>query len=275
MILLFVYIFSLRVNGVFMALFIANLITAITLLWYIKKKIGVNFTWNKTFIKQAGTYGFKGWFGDMAIKANVRLDQIILGAKISSHSLGIYSIAVMLAELIWVIPDAVGSVLFNRITKIENVEARVNMTNRISRILLSLSIFMSIGLLFISYYLIIPYGYGPEYSNSFTVLLLLIPGSIAMICTKVATKLFSGSAMILKSSQIQIISSLAGITLYFILIPLYGHYGAAIGSSIAYLSGALYTLYLLKKYFAVSSFNFMILKWEDLIWTRDKILKLL
>lgn len=275
MVLIFVYLFSLRVNGIFISLFIANSILAIILILFIKKQVGVRFTWQKDFLIKAISYGFKGWFGDMAIKANVRLDQIILGAKVSPYSLGIYSIAVLLAELIWVIPDSVGNVLFNRITKIENVHDRVGITTRIARILLSLSIFVSLCLLVTSYYFIIPFGYGSAYNNSFDVLMVLIPGSIMMIFTKVTTKLLSGSAMIAKSSQIQIISAIVGVTLYIILIPFFGYYGAAIASSIAYIVGALYSLYLMKKYFSISFYDFAILRKDDMIWTKNKILKLL
>src|SRR5690606_28075149 len=78
LILFFVYFLSLRIQGVFISLFFANLIMAFLLVYYLIKKIGVTFTWNKSVIVSALTYGFKGWFGDMAIKANVRLDQIIL-----------------------------------------------------------------------------------------------------------------------------------------------------------------------------------------------------
>lgn len=275
MILIFVYIFSLRVNGIFISLFIANTILAIILILFIIKQIEVRLGWNKDFLLKAISYGFKGWFGDMAIKANVRLDQIILGARVSSYSLGIYSIAVLLAELIWVIPDSVGNVLFNRITKIENVHDRVVMTTRIARILLSLSIFVSLCLLLLAYYFIIPYGYGSAYNNSFDVLVVLIPGSIMMIFTKVTTKLLSGSAMIVKTSQIQIISSIVGVTLYIILIPLFGYYGAAIASSIAYAVGAFCSLYFLKKYFSISFYDFAILRKDDMNWTKDKILKLI
>ncbi|HRO07525.1 MAG: oligosaccharide flippase family protein [Bacteroidia bacterium] len=273
-ILIFVYLFSLRVNGIFISLFIANSILAIILILFIKKHIGVRYIWQKDFLTNAISYGLKGWFGDMAIKANVRLDQIILGAKVSSYSLGIYSIAVLLAELIWVIPDSVGNVLFNRITKIEKISERVHMTTRIARILLTLSFFVSLCLLLLSYYLIIPYGYGPDYYNSLSVLIILIPGSIMMIFTKVATKLLSGSAMIAKSSQIQIISAIVGVALYIFLIPFFGYYGAAIASSIAYIVGALCSLYLMKKYFSISFYDFAILRKDDMIWTKNKILKL-
>lgn len=273
-ILLFVYFFSLRIQGVFISLFIANLVLSLILVLYIIRKMKVVFLWNKYVVVSAFSYGFKGWFGDMAIKANVRLDQIILGAKISPYSLGLYSIAVLLSELIWIIPDAIGSVLFNRITKIENEKNRVNLTTRISRLLLSSSIFISIGLFLFSKYIIIPFGYGIQYISSINILLLLIPGSIAMICTKVATKLLSGSAMILRSSQIQIISSTVGITLYFGLIPAFGSYGAAIGSSLAYLTGAVYSLYLLKKHFSITLNEFLILRMDDIYWMKDKFLKL-
>lgn len=72
---------------------------------------------DKLFLKQSLDYGFKGWVGNIAVIANNRIDQLILGAMFAPSYLGIYGISVLLSELIWVPVMSLNPILHNRIAK--------------------------------------------------------------------------------------------------------------------------------------------------------------
>lgn len=264
--LLLVYVFSLRLHGVFLTMVIVNvLFGSITMVYFLKKeKISpiVHFD----FIRKASHYGFKGWFGDMAIRANVRFDQLILGATLAPSNLGIYSIAVLLSELIWVVPDSVGPVLFNLITKIRDDQEKLDITTRITRLLFGFSICAGTFLIAVSYWLLIPYGYGPEYHGVMNLLLLLIPASIFMIFTKTTTKILSGSGNIAQTSMIQIISAGVGILCYIAFIRPFGTSGAAMATLVSYFTGAFYSFYILRKNYSLRLSRLILLDKSDIIW---------
>jgi len=107
--LTFVWILALGLDGAAMSLLLINLVTVIFGIYFFFTQYSPLLTFNYIFFKESFSYGFKGWFGDMAIRANVRLDQVILASVGSSAILGIYSISVLLVELLWILPDALGN----------------------------------------------------------------------------------------------------------------------------------------------------------------------
>lgn len=271
LLLMLVWLLNIKLHGASLTLFIINFINTCIIIIYICKKYDPVISINYQFLKLCAKYGYKGWLGDMAIKANVRLDQIILGSIAKPAVLGVYSISVLLVELLWILPDAIGPVLFNKIAQQKNDHEKVEISYKINRILLTVTLLISIVLFFVTLYLLIPYGYGNEYKEAIIPFVILIPGSIIYITAKVVTKTLSGSGLIAATSKATILGSLISIVLYIVLIPLYGMIGAAIASSIGYIAISIACLYQFKRNFSFSVKPFFTFNKKDIKWALSVI----
>lgn len=269
-----VYFLALRIDGVLYGLLIINFVLSISFATRLYLKFKPTFSFASTFLKKSFIYGLKGWFGDIAVRANVRLDQLILGGIVSAKSLGIYSVAVTLAEMLWIIPDSIGPVLFNRIAKEKDVLVKTRLTERIHRMLFFLSFFISIFWIAICYMIIIPYGYGAEFTNSLLPMIILVPGALLYIPAKITTKLLSGTGRILDTSKATLAGSAISIMLYFLLIPRFEIIGAAMASSIGYLFVSIFCTYFAHIRYGLKVSNLFILETSDYYWFKDQILAL-
>lgn len=222
--------------------------------------------YNKEFVKAASSYGFQSWPGDLAVRANLRMDQLVLISFNSASALGVYNIAVKLVELVWLVPDAIGPVLFNRIAKQEQSTKSLALIARLHRLLLSISLILLIFMTLISYYVIIPFFLGSDYTAMMIPFVLLIPGSLFLISSKIITKLFSATGQVKWTSQISIIGALVSIVGYFLLIPMWGMQGAAIASTVGYFCLSVAGWILLVKNYSIHLFDFFDIRLDDWIW---------
>lgn len=267
--ILLVYLLALRINGVLYAMLAINTLMALGIsirLFLLSKP---NFRLNFLFIKKSLLYGIKGWLGDMAVRANVRLDQLILGGIVSSKSLGIYSVGVTLAEMLWIIPDSIGPVLFNRIAAEKNIDLKISMTERVNRILFLCSFLISVIWICFCYFVVIPLGYGKEFLGSIVPFVILIPGALFYIPAKVTTKLLSGTGLVLQTSKATAIGSAVSILLYLTLIPNFEIIGAAVASTIGYLFVSIFCIYYSKISYGLSLKNLFIFRRSDVIWLKS------
>jgi O-antigen/teichoic acid export membrane protein len=269
LLLFLVWIMDLRLHGATSSFFLINLILCFSILIYAFRMYKSDLVLNVPFIKESFRYGIKGWFGDMAGRANLRFDQVILAAAVSPTAIGIYSVAVLLVELIWIIPDAIGPVLFNKIAAEKNIDQRVEITNKMNRTLIGISVILGILLALAAYFIILPFGYGSEYKDVIVPLIILIPGSILFIVAKVVTKLLSGSGNIASTSKAMVVGSVLTILFYIVLIPKFGIVGAAIGSSLGYASVSLACLYQYNKYHKVQWTDLFTFKQSDVTWIKE------
>ncbi|MBK9107517.1 MAG: oligosaccharide flippase family protein [Saprospiraceae bacterium] len=119
-------------------------------------RFSFQYSFDKLFVKDSLSYGLKSWLGDMALRANLRLDQMILGAISTATNIGVYNIAVKLTELIWYFPDALGPVLFNRLAETDSEVVRIGLLARIHRVVLCLCAMLSFIWILVVYFMVIP-----------------------------------------------------------------------------------------------------------------------
>jgi len=233
------------------------------------KKYRPVFRLNIDFIKKSYTYGFKGWLGNIAITANTRIDQLILGVVASAEALGNYSIAVMLSELVWIIPAALGQVIYNRVAGDKDREASLELVKKTHRIVLSFLLLCTFLVAVVGPY-IIPLVYGDDFKGAILPFLVLLPGTLIMVSTKLLAKLFTASGHIDITNKVQIISSIVSIILYLTLIPRMGILGAAIGASIGYALGAIVFWYFYKKIINNNLSELFFTKRSDIAWAIER-----
>lgn len=194
---------------------------------------------------------------------NYNADVLILQKYVSFSEIGLYSAAVALASMFWVIPDAFKEVL---IGKLRNGRGVTDLVYGIQ-----INILLGVAILFCFYYLgefFIVFFYGEEYGPSYGISFILLLGVTPMIFFK-----FIGSYYLFLGKQIVVflvsfLSMLINILLNFLLVPNHGVEGAAIASVISYLFvGVIMAIVfyidnpeVFKKLFRVSAESFKIFK---------------
>ncbi len=261
----FVVVSGWGLKGAVISLALTQFILCFLMFFLLLQRFPLSPSVNFEFIRKGFGYGIKAWLSDIAVQANARLDHFILGIIGDPVSLGIYTIAVRLCELLWIIPDSLAHVLFNRISACKDQESRIHLIGQTHRFLFLLLLIPVIvfacggsGLIRLIY--------GAEYSDAALPLWILLPGTITMICTKVITKYFGGSGKPGRSSLIQIIGLIFSVLFYFTLIPALGMIGAAAASSLVYIATALFALKLYAEDIAPVHSRLFAFSRKDLMW---------
>ena len=168
---------------------------------------------------------------------NYRVDVIMLKQAVTSAEVGVYSVGVMLAERVWMIPDALKEVMISNLTKGKGTD-EVSFVIRVCNtacILVVLGI-IALGQPFIHLF------FGEEYSGAYIVTVVILIGVIFMVYYKMiaAYNIVQGKQ---KENFLYLVVSVIGnVAANAVLIPVYGNIGAAIASIFSYaISAYLFT----------------------------------
>ena len=186
-------------------------------------------------------YGAQGQVANLAQLFNYRLDQFLVAAFVSRAGVGHYTVAVGLSESVWWLSSSVALVLMPRLTEMGRQQA-AEMTPLACRNTVLASVIGAIALIAVSP-LAINVLFGNDFTAAQTPLILLMPGIIAACATRVLGSYLFSQGRIIYNTYATFIALGLTILLDFALIPSIGVNGAAIASSIAYITSLVATLY--------------------------------
>jgi O-antigen/teichoic acid export membrane protein len=184
------------------------------------------------FLRDSIAYGLKGHVGNMFHKLNLRLDLLFISPLWGTAMLGQYSVAVVISELLWYVPDAIGIVTQPRLAAGEEGEgARLTASSLRITGLLTLGLAAAAALVARPGVRLI---YGAAFSPAVIPVYFLLPGVFCLGFSKILSKYFSGIGRPEINTATCFIGLIATVGLCIALIPSYGIVGAALASSIAY-----------------------------------------
>lgn len=243
--LIFVYIIKIKsVNaylyGYFVSQTIVFLISFKLLKPYIKKE---KVAFSKEMLQQTFRYGLKNELSYLIQFLNYRLSYFFILYFQSIEAVGLFSVAIALAESIWLVNKSITTVQFAKIVNlIDKQDTAIELTKKSTKLSFYASVIM------FAIVLLIPskiYGlaFGHDFRMVKQLLFLLMPGILSMAISNVYGHYFAATnqmrILIMKSSLGLIITVLCSI----ILIPLWGLNGACIVTSISYLSSSVYLFF--------------------------------
>lgn len=207
----------------------------------IKKDMSLKIQKDLSLFKKQIIFGVKGYIGNLLDFINNRFDIFLVNYFLNIGQVGIYSISVMLAELIFYIPSAASTVLFP-VTAASSKDQANRFTPMVCRhtffwsvtsaIILALIAKPAIEILFTS-----------NFIKSIVPLWLLLPGIITLSVNKVISTDLMGRGKPILSTYSTGIAAFCTIILDVILIPLLGVSGAALASSLAYFASTALIIY--------------------------------
>lgn len=176
-------------------------------------------------------YGIIPMLTVILMEINYRADIIILKHfNVDMAQIGIYSLGVLLANRLWMIPDALKDILLSNLAKGRTVKEVVKIT-RISFFITILFIISAV----IFGKPVIWLLYGNEFSGAYIVTMVLASGILGMVFYKMVYSYNVVNGHIKVNLILLGIAAIINVSLNFILIPLYGIIGAATASFVSYL----------------------------------------
>jgi O-antigen/teichoic acid export membrane protein len=236
--------------GAVIGLLAAGIVAALAGAWLLDHEArGDRVVSRNASLPRALRFGLQSWGANLLWQINYRFDVLILGGFASARDVGVYSVALTLTGIAWVLPQGLQTVLFPRAASLDEArvigeisadESDAAMAKAIRHgVLLTLPAAVLItGLLLVA----VPLLYGNKFTDTTRLGFVLLPGVLLLGIGKVLSSAIAGRGYpryVLYSGAISMPITLA---LYLTLIPVFDAWGAAIASSISYSLTALLTL---------------------------------
>ncbi|PHR27535.1 MAG: hypothetical protein COA36_08875 [Desulfotalea sp.] len=238
--LLLVWPFGLK--GVVYSLWLSGVAQVVVLGWMLRAHLVPKACWDYRFITETYLYGIKS-HGLLIINfLNYRLDLFILQYLVKDAvEVGYYSLAVGMAELMWMVPNSVVAPLFSSVAR-SDADDRSVITLRTCRWSLIFLILLAVGGVMFGR-LFLRLLYGADYLPSYEPFLWLLPG----VCLFPIFKLFvidlAARGLPGYGTVASAVALLVNVIANIILIPQFGAKGAAMATSFSYILMSIISLF--------------------------------
>lgn len=274
--LLFVLIvlLGLGIQGIIISIAITYLLSSVITLIMVRRTFHITFSFDRSIFVKLLSFGVRAWIANIFLILNYRVDMYIINYYLDVDAVGLYSVAATIAMGIFLIPAAVGPLLYSRWSGM-NVNNYENEVPRISRQLLLISIIMGM-LVAITGHGIITFLYGNAFIPSYTALVLLLPGVIFMTVNYVLFNSLAARGSPGLNAIALLIGLIGNVGLNIFLIPSFGINGAAIASTFSYtLTTFITIIFFINKHKNITSRNFIFPTLSDTLMIKDQIIKLM
>lgn len=264
---LFLNVFHMNVLGAILAFIISNIIISILLVILLLKKYHLSIkkgVFSIPFAKDAFNYGIKVHISNLVSFFNYRADTFLIAYFSNPLSVGIYNVAVSIAERLWIVSQSVSNVLFPKISSMSNNDEKDYLTTMLTRNVLLISIITSIILVLISDFLILLL-FGSAYEDAALPLKILMPGIVFLSVDRILSNDLSGRGKPEMSMYTSITTIILNIILNIILIPKYGLSGAAFSTSLSYTVAFIIKIIIFKRLTGKKIVSILIINHEDIL----------
>lgn len=186
------------------------------------------------------TFGIRVWLGSLAGVLLTRLDQVLMVPLAGAKALGVYAVAVPLAESVLLANVAIRDVLFARQSENPSIEQLAKASRMSTTFVFATAVVVGIASIWF-----VPLVFGSEFSAAVPVLVILMLASVLGNPGSIAAMGLSARGMPERRSIAIVIGLLVNVVFMLALVPPLQEIGAALASLIAYpVSGWLGLLFL-------------------------------
>jgi len=204
--------------------------------------LSVSFSLFKTHIR----YGLKAYLAALFAFFVLRADLLIIQYMLGAEQVGFYSIAVSTADLIYLLPTVIGTILFPKLSSMRNDEERWAYTRRVIWRTGGSMILISFPIIFFSKPLI-HFLYGKDFIPAVPALIWLMPGIVMLSMNTIFMNYFASTGMPWITVYSPAFAALLNIGLNIQFLPVFGIVGASLASDIAYGVMLMVSLLFIKK----------------------------
>jgi O-antigen/teichoic acid export membrane protein len=221
-------------------------------------------------LPRAVRFGLQSWGANLLQQINYRLDILILGGFATAKDVGVYSVAVTVTSVAWVLPQALGTVLFPRVASLDESTLIGEVTTEESDAALTKSVRHAVlltlpaGLLISLLLVAVPLAFGARFGDSTPLGFVLLPGVLLLGVGKVLSSAIAGRGYPRYALYGAAISVPLTLGLYFTLIPAFDAWGAATASSLSYGLTTLLTIFFFRRVTRIGIREALVPRVEDI-----------
>lgn len=189
-------------------------------------------------LRSAIRFGIKGYAANALQMLNYRLDVFVLAAVASAADVGHYSVAIAVTSVMWLLPAALGDVLFPRVAALsargknsDEMRAFVEAKSMRHTVVIT---GVSTAILALALLLLVVPVYGPAFRPAIDLGLILLPGVALVALVAPLSAMIVGRGRPGYSLVTALVTTPLTIALYLLLIPPLDATGAALASTISY-----------------------------------------
>jgi O-antigen/teichoic acid export membrane protein len=212
---------------------VAELLTAVILLVAIRQLVAFRFRPSKAILKRQATYGIRNYSASVLWLLLLQSDILLCNYFLGSRLTGIYSVAVAVGLPLTVLTAAVSPILFQRVSHDQSHASRVANTNRVTRLLVPLTVAVALLIALFGYWLI-TLVYGSRFSGAYVALLILLPGLMTLTIETVLMQFLGGVGSPSIIYRAPIVGTVLNIGANLFVIPRWGINGASFTSTVCY-----------------------------------------
>lgn len=189
-------------------------------------------------LKGALAFAVPCYAANLAQFLNYKLDVFVVGFFAGAASVGRYTLAVSLGQLLWLMSNSVASVLLPKVAASTDDDSSVRHTARVTRLSLWATAACGLALAVLATQAI-PLLYGEAFRPSIMALIWLLPGIVVFSVANVLAAYIAGIGKPRLNLLVSGVSLIVTIALDLALIPRLNIVGAAIASTTSYSLSAL------------------------------------
>ena len=182
------------------------------------------------------SYGARSYPASMAGFFNYRADTyvlqaVVLNANTAANMLGLYSMAVTMAELVFYVPDSITTIFLPHVAGSAPEDAH-RMVARVGRLTTLLTVALAVCLVpvaWVGIHLVLP-----KFVDCLPAFIVLLPGVMSLSVAKVMTSYVAGRGRPGLVTFGTCVALVLNVGLNIFLIPMYGIVGASLSSLISY-----------------------------------------
>ena len=184
--------------------------------------------------KRTLSYGWKAHLSNMLAFFNYKADVFLVNFFMGPAAVGVYVIAVAMSEKLWLMSQAVSTVLLPRLSQLSADEnKRKTLTPLIARCVLLATLIAALTLAAVAHWLIVSI-FGGEYSGALLPLWILLPGIVVGAASRVVANDIAARGRPEWNMYTSFVVVTVNVVGNILLIPEYGLVGAAAATTIAY-----------------------------------------
>ena len=216
-------------------LFLVSLTVNILINLLLLASLGFKFQLSRNLngLKAATAFALPCYAANTAQFLNYRLDVFVVGFIAGTTSVGRYTLAVSLAQLLWLMSNSVASILLPKVAASTDAGDSIRHTMRVTRLSLGATAICALALALLATQAI-PMLYGEAFRPSVAALLWLLPGIVVFSVVNVLAAYIAGIGKPRLNMWVSGVSLIITVALDLALIPKLNIVGAAIASTVSY-----------------------------------------
>lgn len=197
-------------------------------------------SFDRQSFKSIVMFGLANFLADLLQMISYRIDIWFVAYYAGLAAVGQYTLAVGLAQYLWIVPKAVAGVVFPSVSA--SAQSADEETIKLAQVAFALSIAMAAAAAVVAP-TIVPAVFGQQFMGSAPAFSALLIGVVPFVPATIYASLLAGKGRINDNLWASGVGFVVTVALDVLLIPRWGIFGAALASSASYLATSLVVFY--------------------------------